>query len=556
MLAPHALPAPRVALYARYSSTLQDSRSVEDQLADCRARARAEGWQVVESFADHAISGAVRERPGLNALLAMVARGEAELVLSEALDRVSRDQEDIANIWKRLQFAGARLITLSEGEIGELHIGLKGTMSALFRKDLADKIRRGQRGRVAAGRIPGGLAYGYAKVIALDARGEPERGLRAIHPKQAEVVQRIYRQFIAGLSPQAIARQLNAEGVPGPGGRRWAAGFINGDPQRGNGILANEIYIGQLHYNRHAMVRDPATRRRVSRPNPRSAWQSREMPELRIITDAEWQAVRARRQAIIGKPAHQQRRPRRLLSGLIQCGQCGSTMIIRDKYSWACASQLQGKGCTNGRKLKIAGLDERVLAALKSQLLQPEAVSLFVRQYHETMAAQHGEASRERAKLERQHTAASTRLTNLIAAMAEGGSAFPEIRAALDKARTERDDAATKLANLAAGPTLALHPRLADVYRTEIEALAETLTTHPDAAEQAHPLIRSLIERIIATPTPDSRTGLTLQIHGRLQNLLALAGFPRPSPTLAQIMPVAEEGLGYYHPLTRGVVEG
>src|SRR5208283_341693 len=44
---------------------------------------------------------------------------------------------------ERLKFAGITLFTLAEGEISELHIGLKGTMNALFLKDLAEKTRRG-----------------------------------------------------------------------------------------------------------------------------------------------------------------------------------------------------------------------------------------------------------------------------------------------------------------------------------------------------------------------------------------------------------------------------
>jgi hypothetical protein len=63
----------------------------------------------------------------------------------------------VAAFYKQLTFAGVRIITLAEGEINELHVGLKGTMSALFLKDLADKIRRGQRGRLTLGRSPGGL---------------------------------------------------------------------------------------------------------------------------------------------------------------------------------------------------------------------------------------------------------------------------------------------------------------------------------------------------------------------------------------------------------------
>jgi hypothetical protein len=56
-------------------------------------------------------------------------------------------------------FADVSLVTLAEGEITELHVGLKGTMNALFLKDLAQKTRRGLRGRVEAGRSGGGNAY-------------------------------------------------------------------------------------------------------------------------------------------------------------------------------------------------------------------------------------------------------------------------------------------------------------------------------------------------------------------------------------------------------------
>jgi hypothetical protein len=67
---------------------------------------------------------------------------------------MSRDQQDVAGVFKRMAFAGVKIITLSEDEITHLHVGLKGTMDALFLKDLADKTRRGLRGRIEAG---GGL---------------------------------------------------------------------------------------------------------------------------------------------------------------------------------------------------------------------------------------------------------------------------------------------------------------------------------------------------------------------------------------------------------------
>lgn len=91
-------------------------------------------------------------------------------MIAEALDRISRDQEDTAAIFKRLHHADVTLLTLSEGVISELHVGLKGTMNALFLKDLADKTRRGLRGRVEAGMSGGGKCYGF-DVVPGDERG-------------------------------------------------------------------------------------------------------------------------------------------------------------------------------------------------------------------------------------------------------------------------------------------------------------------------------------------------------------------------------------------------
>ena len=128
---------PRVALYARYSSDNQRDASIEDQLRQCREYAARQGWTIADSYSDRAISGASLLRSGIQELLADLQTGRFGLVLSEALDRISRDQEDVAAVFKRLRFAGVSIVTLSEGEITELHVGLKGTMNALFLKDLA-----------------------------------------------------------------------------------------------------------------------------------------------------------------------------------------------------------------------------------------------------------------------------------------------------------------------------------------------------------------------------------------------------------------------------------
>ena len=222
-------------------------------------------------------------RPGYQLLLQEAREGRFEVVVAEALDRLSRDQEDVAALYKRLSFAGIRIVTLAEGEITELHVGLKGTMNALFLKDLAQKTRRGLQGRIEAGRSGGGNSYGYDVVKRIGDDGEPIRGERRINPEQAAIVRRIFAEYAAGGSPKAIARALNREKVPGPRGRAWGPSTIHGQRRRGNGILNNELYVGRLVWNRLRFVKDPQTGKRVARFNPDSAKVVREVPELRIV---------------------------------------------------------------------------------------------------------------------------------------------------------------------------------------------------------------------------------------------------------------------------------
>jgi site-specific DNA recombinase len=124
----------RVALYARYSSDNQREASIEDQFRICREQAKREKWKVVGTYKDAGISGAsMILRPGIQALLQDAQAGLFDIVLAEALDRISRDQADVATLHNHLKFAGVPMVTLAEGEITELHVGLNGTMNCSSR---------------------------------------------------------------------------------------------------------------------------------------------------------------------------------------------------------------------------------------------------------------------------------------------------------------------------------------------------------------------------------------------------------------------------------------
>lgn len=122
---------------------------------------------MVGAYKDAGISGASMVlRPGIQSLLQDAQAGQFDVVLAEALDRTSRDQADVATFYKHLQFAGMPIVTLAEGEISELHVGLKGTMNALFLKDLAAKTHRvlsGLKDRMMAPEVAAEAMRAYAE---------------------------------------------------------------------------------------------------------------------------------------------------------------------------------------------------------------------------------------------------------------------------------------------------------------------------------------------------------------------------------------------------------
>ncbi|MFW8637612.1 recombinase family protein [Cribrihabitans pelagius] len=130
-------PKLRAAIYARYSSDLQRDASVEDQIRSCTDYAKDQGLEVVVTYSDRATSGASLMRSGMQALLRDARGGTFDVLVSEALDRLSRNQADIAYIYQEFCFNGLPIETLAEGLISEIHIGLKGTMNALQLKDIA-----------------------------------------------------------------------------------------------------------------------------------------------------------------------------------------------------------------------------------------------------------------------------------------------------------------------------------------------------------------------------------------------------------------------------------
>lgn len=523
--------------YGRFSTDLQNDKSNVDQLRECRAfvERSAPGPTHLREFEDAGLSGtSMIRRPGLQALLRAVRTGEADAVITESLDRLSRSQADIAGIFGMLGYAGVRLVTVAEGEIDEWKVGVLGAKNAVYLKDLAIKTRRGLHGRAAAGRSAGGLSFGYSLDRSFAVRDKRtgqvviERGVLKIDPDQAAVVVRIYRLYMAGMSPKAIAKLLNTEGIPGPRGRVWRASTIQGNATTGVGILNNELYIGRLVHGRREYRLNPETGKRGKAiMNPVSSLTITEVPHLRIIDDELWQQVKLRQQAT--RRAQREgidraRKPKFLFSKLTKCGFCGGGFTTESRDELRCVNYREAGSsvCTNGRVIKRKEVERRVLVALQRRFFTKERLDEWTRLYVAERNRLRAERRAKQADAPRELASINARSKHILDLLLNGfrDEAWKQELQQIEQRRTELE--ALIAADKAEPLPPALHPSMAQVFERKIGQLAAALE-HEDAElrETARQALRGFIDRIMIPPGD-----ALLQVIGNFGEMLTAAGAP------------------------------
>ncbi len=503
----------RAAIYARFSTELQNDRSIEDQVALCRAFAAREQLEVVEVYGDRARSGAsIFGRDGLIKLIDAARDGVFDIVILEALDRPSRDQEDLAGIWKRLKFLGIEIRAVHDGRADIVQIGVRGLVGALYLQDLAHKVRRGMAGVVRSGRHAGGRAYGYRPVS--DRAGELQ-----IIEEEAAIIRRIFADYVAGVAPRAIAHALNQEGIAAPRGRRWNASTINGNAQRGAGILQNELYAGRIVWNKVRMIKDPDTGKRVSRPNPPDEWQSIDAPHLALIDRDTFAAAQARKSLYTKRQMNECKRPRHLLSGLLRCGVCGAGMSVHDrdktgKTRVRCSTVRESGSCWHARVYYLEAIERIAVNGLRDALREPKLIAEYVKTYENERRRLASEMNAKRAKLEARYGEIRRALNRLVDALADGIATASSIKDRLLELESEKSRVEAEIAETQPElDTVALHPTAMARYLEQIENLSEALKSGGLNQGSAAAAFRALVASVIVHPV-EPRTPLDIEIQG------------------------------------------
>lgn len=507
----------KAAIYARYSTDKQSESSIEDQLRVCERLAKQHDFEVVAQFTDAAISGGTTTRPGYQAMLDAARRHEFDAIIAEDTSRLWRLLAEQAPRLAELADLGIDVITHdldTRQESAGILSAVNGAMSEHYRKEIGRRTRRGLEGLARNHKPTGGRAYGY-----ISAADSPS-GDREINAEQAEIVRRIFTMYASGMSPRAIAAELNQGGVPSPGAswnrterrsKGWMMSAIAGDRTRGIGILNNELYIGRVIWNRFQWIRsavDSSKRKCVQ--NPEEEWIDHEDKRLRIVPQALWNRVKSRQQQQedtigarikrgLSKDAAKRtgRGPKYLFSGLLKCGKCGANFTIASKTSYACASYVNGRGCENDARIRRDVVETGLLAGIKQELLSDAHIEEVRRRVVKLMTAKKPPADQAKAIGK-----AEAEVANLTDAIANGLlKSSPALAERLQAAERELAKLKATSSQPPRGSVQQMMPRIVDQYRELVDDLAGSLASVN--IDRARAEIRKLVGDIQVNATPD-----------------------------------------------------
>lgn len=447
----------RCAAYARYSSDLQSPLSIDDQLRICREYAKARGFAFLEEhiYIDEALSGVGADRPGLGRLLnaALSPSRPFDVILLDDSSRLARNTKDALGIFERLNFAGIRLIAVSQGidsdnEQAHVLVTVHGMVDSLYVKELAKKTHRGMEGRVLRGHHTGGRCYGY-DIVSVD--GTTAKQL-VINEREAAVVRRIFEMSATGQSLKTIAKTLNHECVPSPrprSGNRYATW----SPTCIREMLRRDLYVGKVVWNTSRFVKTPGTNKRVRRPRPESEWRVVPHPELQIVSNEIWQRVQERQERLMTmySGAKKGLLPRSvtspyLLSGILKCGLCGGNLIIITGYSsyghypqYGCSQHFNRGACKNSVMIRKDWLERKFLEELQNEVLKHEAVEYALDEFDSHLRSAFAKLTNQMGHMRERKQKLEGELKRLAATAAETGPSSFLVAAIHEREQQLRD---------------------------------------------------------------------------------------------------------------------
>jgi len=423
----------KVAIYARVSSEKQDiDLSISAQLKALREYASRNNHIIVREYVDEAESGRSIDRPGFKQMIATARQKPApfEAILVWKLSRFARNREDSIIYKSLLRKQGVQVISINEPledtPSGRLLEGIIEVIDEFYSANLSQDVTRGMRESASRGFYPGGPPpYGYKRVKIQD--GSVQRVKLEPDPTTAPVVDRIFRECLAGKGLIEISRGLNQDGLLTRKKNQWSKTAVHK-------VLKNEAHTGVLIWDRQKL-------RKINSDLPpirvEDAWGP-------IIDRESFEKVQTK----LGTRAPKITHPRvvhseYILSGLMRCKNCNAAMIGHAVKSgkffyYMCGNaRRRGRGLCKTPLLPKDRIEKFVVDKIKGYILTEENLEDVVRLTNEELAQTCDDERDKIDILNAELAEVDSRLGKLYDALEtgefKGGELAPRIKALFEK---------------------------------------------------------------------------------------------------------------------------
>ena len=505
----------RVAIYARYSSENQSEKSIDDQIRVCKGYIKANNMTVDDKhiYIDEAISGSIINRPGLEALQKAGENKEFEAMAVDDLSRLSRSNHQMLTLVLKFNYLQIKLISVSDGIItdddnSKLGIHMRGLMNELYLDDLKKKTMRGLEGQKLRGFSAGEKVYGYSThpvgELKINKKGQPKYDgmVHKIEPAEADIVKRMYREFVNGKSLLKISGDLNQDKIPTK--RGYSGGWNRSSISR---ILKNEKYTGLWIWKKYKNVKDPMTGRIKKVIRPEKEWLSSFKEELVIISKEQWQKTEKRWKEREGAwPVRKNSKgikqksyiyssPPHLLSGLIRCQSCkGAIVIVGGKGGgyYGCYNARR-KTCDNMLAVPRKRIEHIIISELKEKILTLENLDYVYKNVEKLIASGMNEVPELIKKKKALHDKVSLELQNYLNYI-KAGNLSKAVSEALKEAETKSDSLKDEIGALEFQKQKQFKAPAKEWINHRLENLHQTLSKNTSASALALKEILGTIE--------------------------------------------------------------
>ena len=383
-------PKLRVAAYCRVSTDSEEqATSYEAQVEHYTNYINGNAdWEFAGIYADDGITGTnTKKRDEFNRMIEDCMEGKIDMVITKSISRFARNTLDCLKYIRQLKDKNIPVFFEKENinsmdSKGEIMLTIMASLAQQESQSLSQNVKLGFQFRYQQGEVQvnHNRFLGYTK---------DENKRLVIVPEEAEVVKRIYREYLDGASLLQIARGLEADGIlTAANKRKWR-------PETLKKILQNEKYIGDALLQKTYTI-DFLSKKRVVNNGivPQYYVENSHEPIIPREFFMQVQEEMVRRANLQAGKSGKRRvySSKYALSSIVYCGECGD--IYRRVHwnnrgcksiVWRCVSRLEEKGSDcSSRTISEATLQDAVVKAINEVL---ESKNTFLTVLQENIAA-------------------------------------------------------------------------------------------------------------------------------------------------------------------------